>query len=322
MDRTETAGGRMAKVLIIKLGYSETIDPEISRTSSLGDVLRTTVILYPFRNDEVTWLVDQAAYPLLEGNPFIKRILIFDLASVLQLQKERYDTVINLEKVPGVCALADSVTAWRRYGFRFDEVKGEAEAYARCEYIFSMCKDADLKKSHKGTWQQMLLEVVGAKWEGQEYVLGYKPKSVETHDVGLNWAVGSKWPNKAWPTENWEKLKQLMDGRYTYSMQQGLESLHKYMDWINSCRLLVTNDSLGLHIALALRKKVVVLYGPTNPNETYFYGRGEVLYPSVGYDCIPCLAPVCTQPRLCMEFIDPAEVMKRIDKLLAGGADR
>jgi len=45
----------------------------------------------------------------------------------------------------------------------------------------------------------MLLEVVGAEWEGQEYVLGYKPKTVETCDVGLNWAVGSKWPNKAWP---------------------------------------------------------------------------------------------------------------------------
>src|SRR5512145_2420575 len=133
----------MAKVLIIKLGYSETIDPEISRTSSLGDVLRTTVILYPFKDDHVTWLVDAAAYPLLEGNPFINRILIFDLASVLQLQKERFDTVINLEKVPGVCALADSVSAWRRYGFRFDEQRGEAEAYDGCEKVFSLCKDGD-----------------------------------------------------------------------------------------------------------------------------------------------------------------------------------
>ena len=33
------------KVLIIKLGYSETLDPEIGRVPSLGDVMRTTVIL-------------------------------------------------------------------------------------------------------------------------------------------------------------------------------------------------------------------------------------------------------------------------------------
>ncbi len=99
-------------------------------------------------------------------------------------------------------------------------------------------------------------------------------------------------------------------------MQQGLENLSQYMDWINSCRLLVTNDSLGLHIALALRKKVVVLYGPTNPNETYFYGRGEVVYPNVDYSCIPCLSATCTQEKTCMEFIQPEEVKKRVEKLL------
>lgn len=308
----------MAKVLIIKLGYSETIDSEIGKTPSLGDVLRTTVILYPFAKDHVTWLVDAAAYPLLEGNPSISRILIYDLSSVLQLQKERFDTVINLEKVPGICALADSISAWRRHGFRFDEVKGEAEAYDRCEYVFSMCKDQDLKRAHTGSWQELLLQVVGAKWEGQEYILGYKPKTVETFDVGLNWAVGSKWPNKAWPKRSWDELISLLEKQYSYSMQQGLDSLHKYMDWINSCRLLVTNDSLGLHIALALRKKVVVLYGPTNPNETYFYGRGEVIYPSADYDCIPCLGPECTQEKACMEFISPAQVKAMVDKLMNG----
>lgn len=306
----------MAKVLIIKLGYSETIDPEIGRTSSLGDVLRTTVILYPYANDHVTWLVDAAAYPLLEGNPYIKRLLVYDLTSVLQLQHERFDTVINLEKVPGICAFADSISAWRRYGFRFDETKGEAEAYDKCEYIFSICKDPSLKKAHKASWQESLLELIGAKWEGQEYILGYRPNTEEKIDVGLNWAVGSKWPNKAWPVEYWEDIKSLLEGEYTHSMQQGLDNLYKYMDWINSCRLLVTNDSLGLHIALALRKKVVVFYGPTNPNETFFYGRGEVIYPSVDYDCVPCLSPHCIQEKPCMEFIRPAEVKKRIDKLL------
>ncbi|GAG88071.1 unnamed protein product, partial [marine sediment metagenome] len=72
------------KNLIIKLGYSETLDKEIGTTTSLGDVLRTTVILNYFKDGDVSWLVDGRAYPLLEGNPFIKRILIFNLESVLQ----------------------------------------------------------------------------------------------------------------------------------------------------------------------------------------------------------------------------------------------
>lgn len=307
----------MAKILIIKLGYSETIDAGISKVSSLGDVLRTTVILYPFANDHVTWLVDEQAYSLLEGNPYINRILPYDLTSVLQLQSERFDTVINLEKVPGICALADSVSAWRRYGFRFDELHGTAEAYDGCEKVVSMCKDGDLKRTHQGSWQESLLQIVGATWEGQEYLLGYRPTTTESFDVGLNWAVGSKWPNKAWPEDNWEILKGLLAGKHTYSTQQGMTNLHAYMDWINSCRLLVTNDSLGLHIALALRKKVVVMYGPTNPNETFFYGRGEVLYPAVDYPCLPCLTSSCQREQRCMEFITPQEVLMAVDKQLS-----
>lgn len=306
----------MAKVLIIKLGYSETIDPGISKVTSLGDVLRTTVILYPFASDHVTWLVDEQAYPLLEGNPFITRILPYDLSSVLQLQRERFDTVINLEKVPGVCALADSISAWRRYGFRFDELHGNAEAYDGCEKVVSLCRDDNLKKSHQESWQQSLLQIVGAKWEGQEYILGYRPKSEETIDIGLNWAVGSKWPNKGWPSEKWEELKRLLQGNYTFTLQQGMNELHAYMDWINSCRLLVTNDSLGLHIALALRKKVVVMYGPTNPNETHFYGRAEILYPDIDHGCIPCLSPLCVQEQRCMDFISPERVLAGVRRLL------
>lgn len=307
----------MRKILIIKLGYSETMDSEIGSTPSLGDVLRTTVLLYPFAEDHVTWLVDKEAYPLLAGNLYIKRILIFDLPSVLQLQRERFDTVINLEKVPGICALADSINAWRRYGFRFDEQTGDAQAYDGCEWAFTLCRDDELKKSHKVSWQESLLGIVGATWKNQEYILGYQPKTGQQFDVGFNWAVGSKWPNKAWPKGHWSKLEELLlpEG-LTVSWQQGMDNLNAYMDWISSCRLLVTNDSLGLHIALALRKKVVILYGPTNPHETYFYNRGEVIYPDQELPCRPCLQPLCSQEKQCMEFISPPNVASAVKRLL------
>ena len=114
------------KVLIIKLGYSETLDGEIGMITSLGDVLRSTVLLHLYKNAHVTWLLDEKAFPLLRGNQFIHRILPYDLTSVLQLRLERFDTVINLEKVPGLCAFSDTVNAWRRYGFRFDPEHGVA----------------------------------------------------------------------------------------------------------------------------------------------------------------------------------------------------
>jgi heptosyltransferase-2 len=306
----------LAKILIVKLGYSETLDPEISRTSSLGDVLRTTVLLHKFKDDHVSWLVDEHAYPLLEDNPLIQRILIYDLNSVLQLQHERFDTVINLEKVPGICALCDSIDAWRRFGFRFDSSNGTAQAYDHAERAMSLCDNKDLKKNHEQYWQEALYHMIGAEWDKEEYILGYKPKSSVQYDIGFNWSVGSKWPNKAWKKENWKKLEEIIGNKFTVCYQKGMNELHEYIEWVNSCRLLITNDSLGLHIAFALRKKTIALYGPTSSKEICLYNRGIILLPETDYECIPCLIPTCTQEKVCMDHISPERVFKAAVKIL------
>lgn len=298
----------MAKILIIKLGYSETLDQEIGRTSSLGDVLRTTVILDHFKNDHVSWLVDEKAFPLLDGNKHISRILLFDLSTVLQLQKERFDTVINFEKVPGICALADSISAWRRFGFRFDEVNGNAQSYDRSEKVFSICHDINKKREYKGCWQKFLIEMIGGEWREQEYILGYQSTSKIECDVGLNYKVGSKWPNKAWAKENWDKLsKILQQNNYSISWQEGLKDIYQYIDWINKCKIIISSDSLGFHIALALKKGVVVIHGPTNANETFMYNRGESIYPK-NFDCAPCFKAICDKEKECIDTIMPEEV--------------
>ena len=70
------------KILILKLGYSETLDPEISKIVSLGDVVRCSVVLealkekYP--HSHITWLVAQEALPLVAQNKYIDRVLVWD----------------------------------------------------------------------------------------------------------------------------------------------------------------------------------------------------------------------------------------------------
>lgn len=283
------------KVLIIKVGYSETLDSEISNVTSYGDVLRTTVLLNLYKNDHVTWLVDENAFPILKNNPLIDRTLIYNLSSVLQLQSEHFDTVINLEKVPGICALADSITAWRRYGFRFDVKKGVAEAYQGTEKALGLCHSEKVKKKHKRCWQEHLFEMVGAQWQKEEYVFGYEPEVVDSFDFGFNYKVGSKWPSKSWGQENWKELETKIGDQYTISWQEGLENMEEYFAWIARCKVLVTNDSLGLHLALALNKRVVALFCSTNPYETFLYGRGEALYKGGSCECMPCYKPHCIQ---------------------------
>lgn len=297
------------KLLIIKLGWSETLDPEISRTSSLGDCLRTTVVLHEYKDYHVTWLVDEKAYQLIENNPYIHRPLIFDISSVLQLQNEQFDIVINFEKVPGLCALADQIKARRHFGFAFDSKTGEAISRDGSERVYSLCKNHEEKRTHRESWQKVLLEMIGGEWKKQEYILGYKPKTKETFDFGFNHVVGSKWPTKNWPKENWEALAAALEAKgYSVSWQKGLSDLNEYMDWINSCKTLITCDSLGFHLALALKKKTLVLYGPTNSNETFMYGLGLSIKPK-SFACAPCLSAVCSNDKFCMESISANEVL-------------
>ncbi len=314
----------MRKILIIKLGHSETLDPEIGKFSSLGDVLRTTVILHAFKEDRVTWLVDEVAYPLLRGNPYINRILFYDLTTVLQIGSEKFDIVVNLEKAPGICALADKVEAWTRYGFRFDYLNGKAESHEHTHEILKIYNDIDAKRLAERTWQDVLYEMIGQKWDNEEYILGYKPKTETKYGIGLNYKVGAKWPNKSWPIKDWHDLgAKLEDAKYLISpqLEDTDKDIEKYIDWINSCQLIVTNDSLGLHIAIALEKKVIALFGPTSPYETYLYGLGTKILPSEPYVCIPCLKHSCHMKIACMETIEVEGVFKEIKEVFASERD-
>ena len=304
------------KVLIIKLGYSETLDNEVSNSSSLGDVLRTTVLLHLYKDAEVKWLVDEAAVPLLSGNPYVDQILPYNMTSVLQLQTEHFDTVINLEKVPGICALADSINAWRRFGFRFHAQSGKVMSYDGSHQVLTICSNIELKRQNGKYWQEALFEIVEEKWKGEKYVLGHRPHSKVVHDIGLNHKVGNKWPTKAWPMTKWNGLCDMLTSKgYSVSWQQGLTDLYEYMEWINSCRTIVTNDSLGLHIAQALGKNVVALYGPTIATEVYMYGQGKALTPDCQCEHMPCLSPKCRKKTPCMEFITVEKVMLALEEV-------
>lgn len=304
--------GQTKKVLIIKLGYSETLDPEIGVVPSLGDVVRTTPLLtsikqiYP--DSHVTWLTDSKAAPLLDGIPQIDRLLVWDSFVPYQITYEEFDVLINLEKVPGICAIADQIQAWQKFGFRFDRRAGTFMAYAGGEEAFLLCVDSRSKRENPKPWQQVLVEMIGGTWSEQPYILPAILHAETEYDVGLNYLVGSKWPDKAWPIQNWEELAGALQNKgLTISWQEGKNDLKEYMKWISSCRLIVTCDSLGLHLALGMEKKVVVMYGPTSENETFLYNRGKALV-SEQAQCRPCFSSSCRRERGCLEDIHAESV--------------
>lgn len=302
------------KILIIKLGYSETLISEIGTNCSLGDVFRTTPILHLFKDDHVTWLTDAAAVPLLENNPHIDRIMVFDLLSVLQLQGERFDKVINFEKVPGICALANKISAWSHFGFRFDQESGQAEAYELAFEALAVATRENIKKLNNKPWVELVYEMLGAKWQGESFILGYRPRTAPEFDLGFNIHVGKLLPLKAWRMQHWNELATLVRDRYSVTYQQSLDNLYGYMDWINSCRLLITSDTLGLYLGIALGKKVLALMGPTSGREQSPHPNLRLTYPEINRDCLPCFQKTCDYDDPCMDYISPARVLAAIEE--------
>jgi len=320
---------KIEKILIFKTGYAETLAEQTdSRVVSLGDVLRTTVLLNLYSDKskfDVTWVTDEKAFPLLEKNDYIDRLLRLDWITMEQLKKERFDILINLEKVPGICVLADNISARIKLGFTFNPETRKAEPYDKAAEALLVSTDPEAKKQNNRLLQEILYDIIGEKWNGEEYILGYKPKTDIKFDVGLNNIAGQKWPTKSWSEENWKKLEIMLREKGISVDRQDTEenknkgiltSLNCYMDWINSCKIIVSIDSLGVHLALALKKKTICLFGPTPSNEVYFYGLGKAILPDKSQDCIPCFKAVCDSERNCMRDIPVEKVYEEVIKML------
>jgi len=303
-------------VIIIKHGFSETCDHSVSPIVSFGDVFRCTCLLEDFKDSHVTWITAQSAKDLLEGNHLIDQLILADSPVELPPDaiRNRYDLVINLEKQRDWCQFAAALEAQEHYGFRDWATTGDDAFYPASAAALS----AGLQRGDYRPMQETLFATVARQWHGQRYVLGYQPRVTEIYDIGLNHHVGPKWPTKVWPRQHWETLHDQLAPKYAVCWQQSLNSIRHYLDWLASCRLIVTTDSLGLHLALGLNKKVVALFGPTAAQQVYLYGCGAKLTPICDRNCIPCFQPRCDFPETCMEDLPPDLVAEVVDLVMAG----
>ena len=303
--------------LIIKHGFSETCDHKISPIVSYGDVFRCTCLLESYKGFDVSWLTALAAKDLLAGNHLIDRLILADNPEDIKPGEVlgHYDEVINLEKQRDWCEFAAGLSADKRYGFKDWASTGSEAFYPGSR----MALERALKREGYRAFQETLFGTVGQDWTGQRYVLGYRPRVEEIYDVGLNYHVGPKWPTKAWPPARWRELhNQLSNKGFAVSWQQSLNSVRQYIDWIASCRMIITTDSLGLHLGLALNKQMVGLFGATASEQIHMYGQGYKLTPACDRACLPCFQSKCDFEHSCMAFISVDMVLDVVGMLGAG----
>ena len=94
----------------------------------------------------------------------------------------------------------------------------------------------------------------------------------------------------------------------------GSTTLLEMVEWLRLADLLVTNDTGPMHVAAALDKPLIALFGPTEPRRTGPYGQSENVLRLEQLPCVPCMKSVCHFENMeeCLRAISPAAVFNRV----------
>ena len=308
-----------------------------------------------FREGEIFWWIDSALAPLLEGDPDLAGLVRFErrrwahpqnwpemLGSIRWLRDQKFDLVIDLQ-----CLLRSAIFAWLA---RQDFLIGldEAREGARAFYDVAVPRRSFL--THAVDWYLSILPRLGVPVHQHFEWLPARPEvagAVQSkwQTAGTRWIAlqpGARWDNKRWPVDYFAQLVSSLaashpDTRFAVLGSQedkslgefiareepsrcvnlcGATTLTEMVEWIRLSDLLITNDTGPMHVAAALGKPVVALFGPTEPRRTGPYGQLQNVL-RIDLPCSPCLKSTCHFEKLneCLRGLSPAAVFERVKKI-------
>ncbi len=335
------------RILIIKLGALG----DVIRTEALLPGLKSR---YP--SSQITWVSRANGCRMLANNPWIDRCLVFDAETLCHLRWERFHLVINLDKEPGPAALAMQVQADDRRGIGLSRQGTTYPLNPEAHYYFALGLSNDLKfHENRSSYQRLIYEAVGLDYQGQRYAVfpgaanhaaaraALHRAGVDPHRrlVGLNTGAGDAIAHKTWPAGKFVSLARNLQGRGDcrvvllggpqeadrnawIARQVGGEIVdpgchHGELDFaalIKRCAVVLSGDTTAMHLAIAQRVPVVVLFGPTCPQEIDLYGRGVKLVSTIG--CAPCYRRHCELSPTCMDLITVKQAEHALVRWLEG----
>lgn len=312
------------KILIIKLG-------------AIGDVIRTTPLLHKLWKEhpqaEIWWLT----YTPDVVPSSVDRVLDFSLESILILEETYFEVLITLDKDIQAGALTKKIDAGEKYGFTLKDGKPAAQNEL-AEHKFLTGLFDDVNKANKKSYLEEIFEICNYKFNGEEYILDnnslreWKINSKGKKIVGLNTGCGARWVSRLWADENWIELiimlkkngyyPLLLGGKQEHEKNEyykektdaeylGYFSLKDFISLVDECDIVVSAVTMGMHIAMGLKKPLVLMNNIFNKNEFELYGRGEIVEPQKECHCY-FSAECKNDDYFCMDYLTVDQIYNSI----------
>ncbi len=293
------------KILIIKLGAMG----DVLRTTCILPALRKKygpdILVY--------WMTNLESVNFLKNNSFIDKILPYNLENVLRIQQEKFDILFALEIDSPSTLLANLINADEKFGYFFDNgttscFNESAEDYLETAFLNHIkiknrktYQQLIIKTCELSPYYSKEKPIFNLTNKDFEFAKQFKLKNnIQEGDkvIGINIGSADRWASKFW---NNEKIKQLIRQAKAYKIvilagpneikkqenlirelkKEGIflinnnprNTLREFASVVNVCDVIICGDTMVLHLALALGKKIISLFFSTPSWEIESYNN-------------------------------------------------
>lgn len=329
------------QVLIVHL---EALGAVLRATSLLPAILRK----HP--GAKVVWVTKAPADQLLIHNNLIDHVLTLSTDDLLALENFEFDAAYCIDKSLVATGLMKKLKVKNLFGFKSTAWGGIVPATSAAEELWNLGLNDDLKfyQNKKPETQLMHEALELGEFRREEYQLNFNPTEQKVTElrrelwaakgeflVGLNTGCAATIPAKKMSVEahrqivaelsKWPQVKVILlggkeDAARNQMIAEGFDCVLSPTDRglrdglcsVAACDIVVTGDSLGMHMAIALKKWVVAWFGPTCEQEIDLYERGEKVLAAVS--CSPCWKRSCHKDPMCYDRVPLADLLGAIQK--------
>ncbi|HXV28304.1 MAG TPA: lipopolysaccharide heptosyltransferase II [bacterium] len=338
---------REKKILIMKLGATGDL---ILGTPSFR------MIRERFSQASISLLVDKKLAGLVASCPYLNETIpvnrekldqpsyLFKLAK--SIRREGYDLCVDLQNSKWTHLLAALSGIPERYGFYrglfgFLVNRPDRSFYVTdspVKHQFRILMKIGVKKLDETLelWPDPVAENRVREW------LSPNGSPAPAKTVGLVIGASPKWPTKRWPLENFRELSgnlikkhncrvvllgaeedaEAAEGFANGSSSHlinlvGKTSLEDLVSLVKSLDVLVTGDTAPLHIAAAMKTRIVSIFGPTD-SKRHMPPANKAVVLTRHLPCQPCYKGECRNEEklACLKKISVEEVLQAVQKQL------